>query len=245
MNNDKVLLVTGASSDIGLALINSIYNNYDKIICQYRSSTALIEQLQARVGDRIMPIYADFSDINSTENFINGVKKNCPSPTHFVHLSSSNSRSINVKFAKTDWLQFEEELNITFRSAVMCCQAFLPAMAKTNHGKIVIMLSSHIVWEPAKAFSTAYTCVKHALYGLMKSLSAEYISKGVTINAISPSMIDTKFLLIPDFVKELNIEKSPLKRLLTVDDIVPTIEFLLSSGADTITGENIAITGGC
>lgn len=61
---------------------------------------------------------------------------------------------------------------------------------------------------------------------------------------MSPSMIDIKFLLVPDIVKEANIQASPLKRLLAVDDVAPVFEFLLSSGADTFTGQNIAVTGG-
>lgn len=78
----------------------------------------------------------------------------------------------------------------------------------------------------------------------MESLSAEYASKHVTVNAVSPSMIDTKFLRIPDLVKQMNIEASPIKRLLTPEDVIPTFAFLLSPGADTITGQNIPVTAG-
>jgi 3-oxoacyl-[acyl-carrier protein] reductase len=187
---------------------------------------------------------ADFSDLDSTENFTNSVIEQNLMPMHLVHLSSSSS-SVNVKFGKINWDQFDTEIDITFRSAVICCQAFVPLMAKAKYGKVVIMLSSQMVWEPAKPYSTAYTCVKHALFGLVKSLSAEYMSKGVTVNGVSPSMIDTKFLLVPDIVKQANIEASPINRLLTVDDVVPTFEFLLSNGADCITGQNIAVTAGC
>jgi 3-oxoacyl-[acyl-carrier protein] reductase len=239
----KALLVTGASSDVGAALIKRVADNYDKIICHYRSSGAITENLQSRFGDKILPIQADFAEERSTANFIQAVLDRALAPSHFVHLSSSSS-SINVRFAKTGWADFEREIGITFRSAVMCCQAFVPLMAKAKYGKVVLMLSSQMVWEPAKPYSTAYTCVKHALYGLMKSLSAEYAGKGVTVNGVSPSMIDTKFLLVPDLVKQANIENSPIKRLLTVDDVTPAFEFLLSDGADTVTGQNIAVTAG-
>jgi 3-oxoacyl-[acyl-carrier protein] reductase len=117
-------------------------------------------------------------------------------------------------------------------------------MAKAKRGKVVFMLSSQVLWEPAKPYSATYTCVKYALLGLMKSLSAEYISKGITVNGVSPSMIDTKFLRVPDIVKQANIDSSPIKRLLTVDDVVPAFEFLLSPGADAVTGHNIAVMAG-
>ncbi|MDR1330443.1 MAG: SDR family oxidoreductase [Oscillospiraceae bacterium] len=238
------LVVTGASSDVGAALIGRVADNYDTIICHYRSSTAIIESLQTKFGDKVIPVQADFSDLKSTERFVETALAQGGDISHMVHLSSSSSSSVNKKFSKTLWTQFETEIDITFRSAVMCCQAFIPPMVKAGYGKVVMMLSSQMVWEPAKPYSTAYTCTKHALHGLVKSLAAEYAAKGVTVNGVSPSMIDTKFLRVPDIVKEVNISNSPIKRLLTVDDVVPAFEFLLSSGADTVTGQNIAVTAG-
>jgi len=242
IKKNKTLLVTGASSDVGVALIERINNNYDKIICHYRSSFDVINNLRSLYGEKILPLQADFASEQETMDFArNAVEYDID---HFVHLSSSSSSSSNIKFVKTNWEQFETELGITFRSAVICCQALVPAMAKRKYGKVVLMLSSQMVWEPAKPYSTAYTCVKHALFGLMKSLSAEYMSKGVTVNAVSPSMIDTKFLQIPDIIKEANIAGSPLKRLLTPSDVVPAFEFLLSDGADAVTGENLKVMAG-
>jgi 3-oxoacyl-[acyl-carrier protein] reductase len=238
-----ILLVTGASSDVGSALIRRVAGNYDTVVCHYRNSAAVIEDLRSMFGKKIVPVQADFADEAATASFVQFILDSGLAPTHFVHLSSS-SGSVNIRFAKTNREQFQQEINITFMSAVVCCQAFVPLMAKAKHGKAVFMLSSQMVWEPAKPYSTAYTCVKHALYGMMKSLSAEYIGKGVTVNGVSPSMIDTKFLITPDIVKQANIESSPIKRLLTVNDVVPAFEFLLSPGADTVTGQNIAVTAG-
>ena len=239
----KTLLLTGASSDIGSALIRRVVSNYDTIICHYRKTLDVIDDLKEEFVEKIVPIYADFADLESTKSFIGEVLDRDLKPNHFVHLSSSSS-SIDIRFNKTDRLQFENELSISFLSAVECCRAYIPFMAKSHYGKVIFMLSSFIVNEPEKPYSTAYVSVKHALYGLMKTLASEYASKGVTVNAVSPSMMDTKFLLIPEIEKELNAENSPIKRLLKVEDVVPIFEFLLSSGADCITGQNIAVTAG-
>ena len=83
------------------------------------------------------------------------------------------------------------------------------------------------------------------MLGLMKSLAAEYGDKNININAVSPSMIETKFLSeIHEKVIEMSAEMNPLKRNATTKDIVPIIKFLLSKESDYITGANIPITGG-
>lgn len=241
----KVLCVTGASSDVGYCLIDRVADKYDAIVCHYRSSIEIIERLQEKHGSKIIPVMADFSDEKSTLDFIDFVNTSELSPEHFVHLVSDSSYT-NIKYSKTNWTQFEMEINISFRSAVLCTQAFVPFMVKSKKcGKVVFMLSSQTTWEPLKPYSASYTSTKYALNGLMKSLSAEYASKGVTVNAVSPSMIDTKFLDLPEIVKKINAEASPIKRLLSPEDVVPAFEFILSPGADTLTGQNIPVTAGC
>jgi 3-oxoacyl-[acyl-carrier protein] reductase len=152
---------------------------------------------------------------------------------------------VATKFGKTSWQTFEDQASVAFRSAVLLCQAFLPAMAKQRAGKVVFMLSSNTVLQPAPKYSAAYMSAKYALLGLMKALSAEYADKGVAVNAVSPSMIDTKFLAdVPELIVRRNAEESPLGRNLVTADVAPVFDFLLSDGADCITGQNIAVTAG-
>lgn len=241
---DKVLLVTGGSSDIGAELIRRVGQNYDKVICHYHSSEAVVESLRALLGDRLVPLKADFSSLEETEGFVQAILDMGQAPNHFVHLSSDPVGSLNLRFSKSSWEDFQHELDVAFRPAVLCYQAFVPLMAKNGGGRVAVMLSSHVQWEPHKAYAAPYTCAKHALLGLVKSLSAEYAGKGVTVNAVSPSMIDTKFLRGSEHVKEANVMASPLHRLLTVEDVVPAFEYLLSPAAAAVTGQNLAVTGG-
>ena len=78
----------------------------------------------------------------------------------------------------------------------------------------------------------------------MRNLAAEYIEKGITVNAVSPDMMETSFIdNIPDLIKAQNAESSPIKRNLKVEDVIPTFKYLLSDGADTVYGQNIVIMG--
>jgi 3-oxoacyl-[acyl-carrier protein] reductase len=79
----------------------------------------------------------------------------------------------------------------------------------------------------------------------MRNLAAEYADRGITVNGVSPDMVETKFLDdIPDLVIKQNAEKSPLKRNLTPKDVIPAIKYLLSDEAEAVTGTNMGITGG-
>ena len=86
--------------------------------------------------------------------------------------------------------------------------------------------------------------LKPAVLILNKFLAAEYIEKGITVNAVSPDMMETGFIdNIPDLIKAQNAESSPIKRNLKVEDVIPTFKYLLSDGADTVYGQNIVIMG--
>lgn len=244
MENDKrILFVTGASSDVGLGLIKKMSSNYDIILAHYNHSDAGILALKQELSTEIIPLQADFTSLSSTQELADTILTKGYVPTHYVHLPACPLN--NIKFSKTTWETFDADLSTTFRSAVILCQAFLPKMAKSRYGKIIFMLSHNVVNQPPIKYAVPYTSAKYALLGLMKSLSAEYADKGITVNGISPSMIATKFLAnVPELIIEKNAAESPLKRNLAVDDVVPALEFLLSRGADCVTGQNIAVTGG-
>lgn len=197
-----------------------------------------IEKLQDEFGNKIVPLQADFADKNSTLNFAKKIET--ASPTHFVHLPATPNK--NDKFVKTDWVDYEMQFTVQVHSAHAICRSILPAMVKNKYGKIIFMLTENVVRDLPGKYAVPYTSAKYALMGLMKCLAAEYAEKGIAVNGVSPAMIDTGFVSnLPEIARNINAEKSLLKRNLAVDDVVPTFEFLLSSGTDSITGHNIRI----
>ena len=142
------------------------------------------------------------------------------------------------------WDDFQNEINICLKSIILILNIFLPQMAKLKKGKVVIILSSVVINVPPKAL-TQYTTIKYALLGLVKSLASEYSNKNIQINAVSPSMIDTKFLdNINEKFVELNAYNHPLKRNANVNEVTPIIKMLISKESNYISGVNIPIAGG-
>ena len=238
----KTIFITGASSDIGVNLIKAIHSNYDCILAHYNSNVSTLSQLKEELGDKIMPVQADFGDRDSAISMVQQVLDSQKFPDHIVHLSASQTK--NKPFLMWNGQDFDHDFTIGVTSVIEILKAFIPNMVSNNYGKIVFMLSSFVAGVSPK-YQSPYIVSKFALLGLMKNLAAEFSSKGIRVNGISPDMIDTKFNnRIARKIKEINAENSPIGRNLNVDDVIPTITFLLSDGADTISGINLPVTTG-
>jgi NAD(P)-dependent dehydrogenase (short-subunit alcohol dehydrogenase family) len=117
-------------------------------------------------------------------------------------------------------------------------------MVKDNFGRIAMVLTSYCIGVPPKYLSE-YVSAKYALMGLMKSLAVEYAGKGITINAVAPSMTETKFLsTLPEFEIESTAKAHPMGRIATPEDIVGILGMLLKQDIEYMTGTIIPITGG-
>lgn len=238
----KILLILGASSDLGCELIRCIAKNYDLVLGHYRHMNSRLEELQQEYRTRLQLLQADFMDRGSVDNMIAAIKEKEWIPVHIVHFSAQKFRY--TKYDKAGYAEFETELQTSLYSLIKVTQAFLPYMKKQKSGKIIVMLSICTEGVPPR-FMAPYVTTKYAMLGLVKALAADYAEKGIQVNGVSPEMIETKFLSdIPDFVKEQNASNLPMKRILQVGDVIPTFEYLLSEAADCMTGQNICITGG-
>ncbi len=236
----KTLLITGASSDIGLALIEAVAEDYDHIIAHYRTSQDRFEGLSQEVRAKLVPLQADFSHADSVAAMIAKVRDMKIEPTAIVHLASSPME--NKHFKKQSWENFSASLTVGLQPIITILQAFLPGMVKEKEGRVVFMLTSCLAGMPPK-YKSVYTTTKYATLGLMKSLAVEYADKGITVNGVSPEMIDTRFVAdLPDIVRQMAADAMPLKRNLAVEEVVPAVAFLLSDGAAMVSGQNIIIS---
>lgn len=242
MRDGKCILITGASSDVGVALIRKINVNYTMVIAHYNRSVEAIEQLANELGEKIIPIQADFSKRESVETMVDEIRQKNLIIDHIVHLAAPKFHI--QKFVKENINEIRRDYLSSTESIMIILKEFIAGMMKQKYGKIVFMLSSNVIYYPAK-YQSAYTVSKYALLGLMKSIAVEYAEKGITSNAVSPDMMNTKFVSnIPELIVKQNAESNPGKRNLHVDEVITAFEYLLSNGADRVTGVNLPVTGG-
>ena len=241
MGNRYLLL--GASSELcGAFLRCHHWQEDDEIIAQYFRRKDALAEMQAKIPARMELRQADFNDGDSTKNFANALENDAFVPTHILHVPAVPIE--NLRFTECPWEKAAAQINVQCRSLWIVLQAVIKKMAKAKRGKIILGLSSCSIDVPPKFLST-YVTAKYALLGLGKALAAEYAGRGLQVNMVSPSMMDTKFLEnVYGGVVEQSAKNNPQQRNATPEDVASLIEYLFSEANTFITGANIPVTGG-
>ena len=243
----KIILILGASSDIGMDYIQQVEKTHNvgesQIIAHYRTMSPKLESLISVAKNApIKAIHADLRKAGDVESLISSIKDEYTAPTHILHLTASRFRYMRIR--QFDSGRIKEEMETQVYSFAEVLKAFLPNMAEKRYGRIAVMLTAYTFGIPPK-FVTDYIICKYALLGLIKAAAAEYCDKGICINGLSPSMIETKFLdEIDSRVIEMSAESNPLKRNMNTSEILAAIEFLLSDENSYMCGTNLNLSGG-
>jgi len=240
----ETILVTGASSDLGGALIRNLLvkDPTATVMAHSHTGSVRIQELGNEFGDRIQPITADLSDSSQVASMGDDILARFGCPSQFVHLPGVRLRYERV--SKFDLAHFHRDMAIQVDSAFLLLKQFAPKMSKLAAARVVFVLSSVTRGLPPK-FMSMYSVVKYAQLGLMRAAAAEFASTPLTINGVSPGMIETQFLEeIGDVAVRMSAAANPRARNAAPSDVIGAIEFLLSPAAAYITGAEIPVTGG-
>lgn len=243
---NKVYLITGASSEVGVAYIKKLdvlASEKVTVIAHYANNKSGLEELQKElVNVELHMVQADLSLVDGANKICTFIKEQGLEVTHVLHLAASAFSHVKIK--KWDEEKVGKEMQIQFFSFASMMKEILPKMTKTGYGRVCVMLSSYVLGTPPK-FMSDYIAIKSALLGYVKAAAVEYGDKGVCINGISPNMMETKFLQnIDEKIVQMVAESSALKRNVRVEETVSGIVYLLSDEASYVNGANLNLSGG-
>lgn len=222
----KNVLIVGASGGIGSAILDSFYGEYNVFATSTRQ-----ESIELLAGQYPQMNGFVFDHTARKENELIkslGVNLDC-----LVIASGITSDALSIRLSDELWDKtLEVNLSSSFR---IIKHAYL----KMNAGASIILLSS-VVARMGNVGQVAYAASKGGVESMVKTLSREFASKAITVNAVAPGFIATKMTAMFD---EQQIVKSiPLKRMGQPREVAIAVKFLATAGY--ITGHTLEINGG-
>jgi 3-oxoacyl-[acyl-carrier protein] reductase len=239
----KTALVTGASRGIGRAVAMTLAEHGARVFINYNHSAQAAQNVVAEItaaGGKAETIKCDVTSAHEVTAMLAAISKDGGLD---ILVNNAGPKINSAAFAELDWSDMQTAFDSIVGATFRVTQAALPHL-KAKRGKIVNVLTSAVLGRTAHNW-LPYVAAKSALLGMSKNLAQELGPSGVTVNMVSPTMVDTDLTSnVPDRIRQMMVSRTPLRRMATVDDVAGAVLFLASPFADFITGDNLLVTGG-
>jgi 3-oxoacyl-[acyl-carrier protein] reductase len=243
---DKVVVVTGGASGIGGATTKAFAREGAKVAFTYATSAdeaQAIEKECAGAGETARAFKVDASDPAAVAAFFNTVEREFgPVDVLFANVGGLLKRVRCVDSTLELW---QEAVAVNLTSAFLACQAALRQMEPRKSGAIVTM-SSLAAFEGGGPGASHYAATKGAVTTLTRALAKEVGPLGIRVNGVAPGLIGTRFhdtFSTPEG-RAASVERTPLRREGTPDDVARVVLYLASDDAAFVTGEVVQVNGG-
>jgi 3-oxoacyl-[acyl-carrier protein] reductase len=238
----KVAIITGGSNGIGRATIERFAREGANVV-NFDINAAKGEELGTLLKDRGLEYHfyqVNTADSESVHKAINEVIAKLGKIDILVNNAGILRDSSLLKMTDTQW---SDVIDVNLTGVFNCTRWVAPHMVQNGSGKIVSV--SSVVALYGNFGQTNYTAAKAGVIAMTKTWARELGRKNINVNAIAPGFIQTDILNdMPTEVLQNMVEKVPLKRMGTVNDVANVIFFLSSPESDYINGAVISIDGG-
>ncbi|MFQ3837663.1 3-hydroxybutyrate dehydrogenase [Staphylococcus pseudoxylosus] len=254
MLKDKVSIISGSASGIGLEIAKEFLNQGAKVVFTDINKTNL-DNVVRNFKDKGIDCIGIPADVSNEDDVINLVEE---TEKHYgridVLVNNAGLQHVsNIEDFPT--AKFKQMIDIMLVGTFIMTKHVLPIMKKQQFGRILNMSSINgVIGFSGKS---AYNSAKHGIIGLTKVTALETAEDGITVNAICPGYIDTPLVRdqMKDLAKTRNVSVDqvldevlfpmiPQKRLVDIQDVADYSVFIASDKGKSVTGQSILIDGG-
>ncbi len=244
---DKVAVVTGASSGIGKAIAIGFAHEGADVIVNYRKSKAKAEAVVKKIRDMdryALAVRGDMADRVAIESLIKKARHACERIDIWVNNAGADILTgIGADANRNEKL--ERLIEVDLKGTINACWAIVPVMRSQGQGTIINMSWDLAMHGLAGRNPQIFAAVKGGVTGFTRAL-AKTVGPAIRANVVSPGWIETAFA-----EKEMNkeyyqtrIDEIPLGRFGKPEEVAAASIFLASDESSYITGEAIKINGG-
>ena len=239
----KVAVITGGNSGIGLATAKEFKQQGARVVITGRDQETL-DDAKRSIGGDVLAIRSDTSHLADIDKLFAEVKEKF-GKIDILFVNAGVGKFAPVESVTEEF--FDSIMDINFKGAYFTIQKALPLL----NDSASIILNTSINANIGMPNTSVYAASKAALITLARTLSAELISRGIRVNAISPGPVATPILgrmgMAPEALEETTRyiqEQVPMKRFGRPDEIAKTALFLASDDSSFLLGTEIVADGG-
>ena len=232
MFENKKIFITGGTGSIGNAICK--YFNENKC-SEIHASTTNLDKVNKDDS------FIKFKQLNLSDISKINLEEQLNIDVDFLVLNAGITKdNIFLRMSEEEW---SNVININLNSSFYILKYFIKKMVKKRFGRIVFI--SSVVAHTGNPGQVNYTSSKSAISGMVKSLALELSGRNISVNAVAPGFISSNMTdKLNEGQKNSILDRIPMKRLGTPEDIAKAVGFLCSDNANYITGQTIHVNGG-
>lgn len=238
MFKEKVAVVTGGASGIGLATTKKLLSEGANVVIL---DLKMDEEIINSLGENVLYLKCDVSNEENVKNCIEEIIKKFDHIDYLVaNAGIGGSASKPHEVSMDEW---NKVISVNQTGIFLLNKYVINEMLRGGKGAVVNTSSMYGLVGSTTSF--AYSASKGAINQMTRSLALTYARDNIRVNAIAPGYVDTPILsMVPDNIKEAMGNELPIGRLGKDTEIANLICYLLSDDASFITGAIIPIDGG-
>ncbi len=240
-----VAVISGGSRGVGGAISRKLANDDYHCVILYRSNDnqarLLLRDIEESGGSASI-FKVDISDEAEIDGFCNILAEDFGQVSALVNSAIGDLDQIPA--TEITWENFAYYFDTQVKGVLRLSQKLHPLMCLHGKGSIVSILSQVVNNTPPSGMAH-YVTAKYALLGLSKALAAEWAKDNIRVNMVSPGLARTELTQhYNEKIFRMEEIKTPLGRLVDVEDIAESVAYLLGENSNFISGANIYLTGG-